>query len=489
MWLQIIVAIAFVFGISIFRASLRPSKFPPGPTNYPIFGSLLRLDVKNLSSSFGKLGAKYGNIFSLFVGRTPVVVLNSFELIKTTFARPEFSGRPGNFSGTFFQKGNTGITTTEGKHWKIQREFLTTYLDTLTGARVKSFEDVVMDEVAEFKREFAKKEGEALSLSYKLNVGILNVLWNMTCGRKLHSQQQEFQAVYECIDKMTTFMSKAAIFSFLPILSKILPESITSMERGRYYRNRFHEITEKWIREHRQDYRGNRTGDLQDAYLERINRGEETFSAEGLAAIVREVFIIGSESVSVMMRWAIRILACNPKVQAGIQSEADKVAGRGKEVTWEMAEDMPYTRAVIKEIQRFADVVPTGLMHKTVCDVSIEGYELPQGTLVMANLRGCHKDPRFWSKPEEFNPKHFLTEEGKVIEDKEGFLPYGVGRRICPGAKLADIQVFLMVTNILSDYSLALPQGDKGDLGTQFKAGTALLRNPKPYRVVVQTRA
>ena len=81
---------------------------------------------------------------------------------------------------------------------------------------------------------------------------------------------------------------------------------------------RFHEITDKWIREHRQEYRGNRSGDLQDAYLDRINAGEEHFSAEvseyihtvvgnicfaqNLAAIVREIFVIGAESESVMMR-------------------------------------------------------------------------------------------------------------------------------------------------------------------------------------------
>ena len=75
-------------------------------------------------------------------------------------------------------------------------------------------------------------------------------------------------------------MSRAAIFSFMPVLTKILPESITNIERGRYYRNRFHEITDKWIREHRQEYRGNRSGDIQDAYLDRINAGEEHFSSE-----------------------------------------------------------------------------------------------------------------------------------------------------------------------------------------------------------------
>merc|ERR1719216_530319 len=264
-----------------------------------------------------------------------------------------------------------------------------THLSHLTGAGVKSLEDVVLDEVEDLKIWLRKKEGESLALSYKLNVLVLNVLWSVTCGRKLHPQQQEFQAVYECIDKITQFVSKAAIFSFLPMLTWLLPESVTNMERGRYYRNRFHEITEKWIREHRQDYRGNRTGDLQDAYLERINRGEETFSSENLAAIVREIFVIGAESESVMMRWAFRLLSCNPKVQQRLQDELDQVAGKGEDVKWEMRSQLPYTMATIKEIMRFADIAPTGLMHKTVCDVQLAGFELPHNTLVLSNLSAC----------------------------------------------------------------------------------------------------
>ena len=129
----------------------------------------------------------------------------------------------------------------------------------------------------------------------------------------------------------------------------------------------------------------------------------------------------------------------------------------------------------------------------------------------MANLSACHRDPRchflnfllflslfaeiyeniyflrWWSHPDEFYPQHFLK-EGKVvshtmvkwkwnnikppfqvIENKEGFLPYSTGKRACPGAKLADMQLFLVLTNILAEYTLSLPKGDKGELGTQFK--------------------
>ena len=72
-------------------------------------------------------------MFSLFVGRTPVVVLSSYETIRRCFERAEFSGRPGNFSGTFFQKGRTGISTTEGKYWTSQRDFLMNHLNHITG--------------------------------------------------------------------------------------------------------------------------------------------------------------------------------------------------------------------------------------------------------------------------------------------------------------------------------------------------------------------
>jgi len=485
-----VVAVLVIFLLAKLKSTFRPKNFPPGPFNIPFIGSALILDVRNLTKSFSKLRARYGDIFSIYVGSTPVVVLNNFNTIKEAFDRQEISGRPGNFSGTFFQKGKTGITTTEGKHWKVQREFLANYLDNITGEEHRNLEDVILDETTDLKMDFAKKDGEPLSISYKTNIAILNVLWNLVCGRKLHSQQQEFQTVYECIDKIQQFMSRAAIFSFLPVLTKILPESITCIERGRYYRNRFHEVSEKWIREHRQDYRGNRTGDIQDAYIKHINQGEETYSEQGLAAILREIFVIGAESESVMMRWALRILSCNPQVQRRVQAELDAVVGPGDSVSWESRKDLPYTMAVLREIQRFADIAPTGLMHKTLTDVKLNGYVLPEGTLVMANISQCHRDPKLWLKPDQFYPEHFLNDKGelKAAEELTGFLPYGVGKRMCPGSNLADMQLFLLLTNILNEYSLGVPSEDSGVIATQFKSGTAVLRNPQPYRIIVRSR-
>lgn len=489
MFWQILTTLLVIFIIYCVQASIRPKKYPPGPPCIAFLGSLPYLDVKNLSKSFTELAKRHGDVFSIFIGRTPVVVVNGWHRIKEVFERPEFSGRPGNFSGTFFQKGKTGITTTEGKHWSLQRNFLVDFLANVTGTGQHGFQEVMMDEIADLKADLGKRLCEPVAVSHKINVCIMNMLWSLACGRRLHAQQQEFITVYECVDKLTQFMSRAAIFSFLPILTKLLPESVTKIEKGRYYRNRFHEISEKWIREHRQEYRGNRTGDLQDLYLEKVNRGEDTFTEQGLAAILREIFVIGSESESVMLRWSLRLLSCHPAVQQTAQAELDKVCGKGASVTWDQRDQLPYTMAVMKEIQRYADIAPTGLMHKAVCDVTLGGFNLPAGTLVMANYTSAHRSPEFWSRPEDFYPEHFIDPEtGKLLANKDGFMPYGLGERICPGKELADMEMFLILANLLASYSLLLAPGDTGEMGTQFEAGTAVLRNPRPYHVVFEKR-
>lgn len=219
-----------------------------------------------------------------------------------------------------------------------------------------------------------------------------------------------------------------------------------------------------------------------------VNKGEDTFTEQGLSAMLREIFIIGAESESVMLRWALRILSCNLEVQKKVQAEIDEVCGKGVDVTWEMRSQLPYTMAVLKEVQRFADIAPTGLMHKTVCDASLRGYNLPANTLIMANFNSCHRSPVLWKAPEEFNPENFLDSSGKLIDNKEGFMPYGLGQRICPGRDLADMETFLILTNLLSSYLLFPVEGDAGGMETQFESGTAVLRNPKPYRVVFEKR-
>lgn len=490
-------AIATILVISILRSSIRPRNFPPGPIGVPLLGHIPFIDVKNVGRSCKKLGKKYGDIFSIFLGTKPVVVLNSWKVIKEAFERKEFNGRPNMFSGTFYQKGKTGISTTEGETWELQRNFLHSQIvDFVKGKKAQGFHDIIMDEVYDIKMELSKKVGEPMAPSYIINISIINILWNIASGRRLHNQQQEFQSVYECIEKITQFMSRAAIMSFMPFLARLLPESVTRMERGRYFRDRFVAISEKWIEEHKQDYRGNRTGDLTDAYMTKINENAPSFTEKGLGAMLREMFVIGAESESVMMRWSLRLLSVFTDVQDKVQAEMDHVIGSGQDVTvrskidvtWEDRFQLHYTRATIAEIQRFADIAPTAVGHKVMHDVDFHGFHLPKGTGVVANLTACHRDPKYWANPDKFDPEHFLDDNGHFVQDKDGFVPYGIGARRCPGEELAEMETFLILSNLLKSFLLRTPEGDDKDVGTFYETGTGVLRHPKPYYLVLQNR-
>lgn len=491
----VLIAVVVILVIAIFKNSANfqtiwnPS-FPPGPIGLPLVGYLPFLDVANMGRSFRRISKRYGDIFSITVGTKPLVVLNSFPLIQEAMSMKEFSGRPSIFSGTFFQKGKTGICTTEGKTWENHREFfhqqMRNFLDE-GGKGTQGFIEVIMDEIDDIKIDLTKKIGEPIGLAYRLNVSLINILWTIASGRRLHAQQQEFQSVYECIDKITGFMSRATIMSFLPLISRILPESISKMERGRYYRNRFVAISEKWVREHKEDYRGNRTGDLQDAYLEKIKEGCEGFSETDLSALLRELFVMGAESESVMLRWAFRILSVNKDAQRQIQDEIDRVVGE-RDVTWDDRKSLPYTMAAISELQRYADVAPTALPHKAMCDVKFHGYTIPKDTIILANVTACHQNPTYWKYPDKFEPDHFLDDSGNYVSDKVGFMPFGIGIRSCPAADLFNMQMFLIITNLLKTFSFRVPPGDGGHVGTYYEAGTGFLRNPKPFYVVIYNR-
>ena len=99
---------------------------------------------------------------------------------------------------------------------------------------------------------------------------------------------------------------------------------------------------------------------------------------KGLGAMLREMFVIGAESESVLLRWAVRILSVHEVEQSKIQAEIDHVIGADRDVSWEDAQNLPYTRAALAEIQRFADIAPTAVGYKALFDTEFHGYHLPK---------------------------------------------------------------------------------------------------------------
>ncbi|XP_070806077.1 cytochrome P450 2A5-like [Pituophis catenifer annectens] len=144
-----------------------------------------------------------------------------------------------------------------------------------------------------------------------------------------------------------------------------------------------------------------------------------------------------------------------------IHEEIDRVVGVNQTPRMEDRLQMPYTEAMIHEIQRFGDIVPLGLPRRVTRDVQLRGYTIPKGTEIFPMLGTAMRDPKHFARPEEFDPQHFLDQKGQ-FQKNEAFIPFSTGKRYCFGEHLARAELFLFLTSILQHFRFksAVPPED-----------------------------
>ncbi|XP_067831064.1 cytochrome P450 2C21-like [Heptranchias perlo] len=433
---------------------LHKGRLPPGPPALPILGNLFQMDIKAPHKSLIKLSEQYGPIFTVWFGRYPAVVLCGCETITEALVE-----RGHDFSGRYLipvlekMTHGYGIVTSNGDRWKQLRRFSLSTLRNF-GMGKKSIEERIQEEAHFLVTDIRNKKETPFSPDFLLRCAASNIICSIVFGDRFDYEDKKFLRLLELIAENAQVLSGPwvqmynnfpKIMDFLPGPHKKIFQNVADLLN----------FMNEMIQSHKESFQKDFSRDYIDSFLIKMDEEKHKLDSEfiykNLLMSAMNLFMAGTETTSTTLRWALQILAKHPQIQEKINREIVEVIGSCRRPTIEDRAKMPYTDAVIHEVQRYIDLVPMNLPHMVTRDLEFRGYLIPEGTFVVPVLASVLKSPSLWETPESFNPNHFLDENGR-FKKSASFMAFSAGKRMCLGESLARMELFLFLTTLFQNF-------------------------------------
>ncbi|XP_070588589.1 cytochrome P450 2K6-like [Erythrolamprus reginae] len=429
--------------------------FPPGPRPLPVIGNLHIMDLKKPYQTMLELSKQYGPVFKIQLGLQKIVVLTGYETIKEALV---------NKADVFAERASVpifddlsrgfGVVFSHGENWRVMRRFmLTTLRDYGMGKR--SMESRIAEECSFLVKKFESYKGKPFEFRGIMRAAVGNIIVSILLGKRYDYEDPKFIKLLSLATENLRLVRSPPIqlYNMFPMLGYF------GTTRTKILNNRkelYAFINENFI-QCLNNLDENDTRNFIDSYLvqqqqERENQNNGYFNHKNLEESVMNLFVGGVETITSTLFWAFILMMKYPLIQKKVQEEITKVVGYAQPRA-EHRTKMPYTDAVIHEVQRYADVLPLSVPHATTVDVNFKGYFIPKGTHVVPLLTSVLHDESQWENPHKFYPEHFLNTEGKLIK-RDAFMPFSAGRRICPGETLARTEIFMFFTSLLQKFTL-----------------------------------
>ncbi|KAM5164344.1 cytochrome P450 2K4-like isoform 2-T2 [Mantella aurantiaca] len=415
-----------------------------------------------------------------------MVVLCGYDTVKDALVNQaeDFYERPKTAMSAKTSSGN-GVIFAHGENWKVMRRFtLSTLRDFGMGKR--SIEDKINEEAQSLMEKLKSYNGEPFENITIINAAVANIIVSILLGNRFEYGDPTILKLIQVINE--NFKSFGSImirlYNAFPRLIGLLPGRHQTVFQNFEHMQAF---IRKEFTNQKKTLDINDQRNLIDAFLTKQLEGKPEsklyFHNDNLCMLVNNLFVAGMETTSTTLRWGLLLMIKYPEIQTKVQNEIERVIGSAEPQT-EHRKLMPYTDAVIHEIQRFSDIVPLSVPHATAKDVTFRGYNIPKGTTVIPLMTSVLRDKDYFEKPDEFYPEHFLDSEGH-FKKNEAFVPFSLGKRSCAGENLAKMELFLFFTRLLQNFTFQAPPGSEVDLTPSLGFTNA----PLPHKICAISRS
>ncbi|XP_069500541.1 cytochrome P450 2F2-like isoform X4 [Ambystoma mexicanum] len=371
-------------------------QLPPGPRPLPLIGNLLHVKLNDIVRSLMELHKKYGPVYTIYLGNKPCLVLCGYGAMKEALIdhADDFADR-GVYPVFLSCTKGQGIAFNNGEKWKELRRFSLTTLRNF-GMGKRSIEERIQEEAQFLVKEFKNTKMAPIEPTIYFSRTVSNIICSVVFGKRFQYDDQRLLDIVNSIGGNFQIMSNT------------------------------------WGTEK--------------------NKPLPYFNDMSMLMSIQNLLFGGTETVSTTLRYGFLILMKYPQITLKMQEEIDNVVGPNRSPSFDDRSKMPYTDAVIHEIQRFTDVIPLSLPRSVTRDITFRGYNIPKGTYVIPLLTSVHYDATMFKNPEVFDPQHFLDDKGS-FKKNDALMPFAAGKRVCPGESMAKMELFLYFTTILQNFT------------------------------------
>ncbi|XP_023542647.1 cytochrome P450 71A1-like [Cucurbita pepo subsp. pepo] len=481
----------FLLLLKLFKRN-KPN-FPPSPPRLPIIGNLHQLGALP-HQSMAALSNKYGPLMLLKLGQKHALVVSSAKMAREVMKTHDikFSNRPQITAAheLLYQCQDIGFAQ-YGEYWRQARKVCA--LELFSVKRVDSFQYVRDEEVGGLMDKIRKAcvGGEAVNLSQLFLQTSNNIVSRCVLGEKFEDENgnSRFGVTVRRAMVLIVAFCVADLFPCLWWIdvirgfNKELKDCFKTLDT----------IFSKVVEEHKAKIRdGVGTDESKKDFvdimlqLEEDNMIDYHFSLDNLRGMLLDMFVGGSDTTATALEWTMTELMRNPAAMKKAQEEVRTIIGKKSKIEVEDIQKMEYIQCVIKESLRLHPPVPLLVPRETAADVEIDGYHIPSKTRVFVNAWKIQRDSEYWHNPNEFIPERFMDNNSANYKGQDHeFIPFGSGRRKCPGMSFGVASFEHALANLLHWFDWKLPSGC--ELSVEEQSGltvckkTPLLLNPMPY--------